>query len=53
MAYFLGDGWTDNFLIDPSGNGLEDACKRRIRLPVDVDQREDWTAESFPTKLLR
>jgi hypothetical protein len=53
MAYFLGDGWTDNFLIDPSGKGLEDACERRIRLPIDVSQREDWLAESFPTKLLR
>lgn len=53
MSYFLGNGWTGNFLIDPTGQGLGDACDKLIRLPVSVNQREEWMSESFPTKLLR
>lgn len=43
----------ENFLIDSSGKGLEDACARIIRIPAPETEWEAWRNESFPTKLLR
>ena len=37
---------TNNFLIDLSGNGVEDAIKKQIRIPIE---REDWDLWLFKT----
>ena len=41
MAYF-GDGL--NITIDITGNGIKDTCNKNIRIPVRVDQRQEWVS---------
>jgi hypothetical protein len=53
LAYFLGTGLTENFLIDVHGNGLKDVCEKRIQISSGRDGWDDWAEESFPTKILR
>ena len=41
MAYF-GDGL--NITIDITGDGINDTCNKNIRIPVRVDQRQEWVS---------
>ena len=41
MAYF-GDDL--NIIIDITGHGISDTCSRKVRIPVGVDQRQEWVS---------
>lgn len=40
-------------VLDPSGMGYRDACRRVIRIPAAKEQWNEWAEESYPTKILR
>ncbi len=40
-------------VLDLTGNGVEDVCNRKIRIPSDDGSRSSWEAWSTPTRLYR
>lgn len=43
MAYFANDL---DIIIDLTGHGIEDTCNKKIRIPVDIDDRELWSVSA-------
>lgn len=43
ISYFANDL---NIIIDLTGYGIEDTCNKKIRIPVDIDDRELWSVSA-------
>ena len=43
----------NNVVIDLPGNGVQDTCNKKIRIPVPASQWNIWSEENYPNKLFR
>ena len=53
MAVYLEPNGSGCVVLDPSGMGYQDACRRVIRIPTPKELWNEWAEESYPTKILR
>ena len=42
VAYYAGE---HNIILDITGNGVDDSCKKKIRIPVSQQSRDNWVAD--------
>lgn len=43
----------NNVVIDLPGNGVQDTCNKKIRIPVRASQWNIWSEENYPNKIFR